>query len=101
MYLTLWICVGLLFTASVFINTVVISSFEAAFNRWLLVAMNASDQICSNDGLDKAIGSHNAVSDQLTSISINLGGAAIALVAIYLIILYITLESRGRRKASL
>jgi hypothetical protein len=99
-YLTLWICIGLFFTASIFMSTVVMSGFEGAFNSWLLAAMNAPGRICSSDGLDKAISSHNVISDQLTSISTNLGGAAIALVAIYLIILYVTLEARGRRQAA-
>jgi hypothetical protein len=59
---------------------VIMRSFKGAFNSWLFAAMKAPGQICSNDGLDKAIGSHNAVSDQLMSISTNLGGAAAVLL---------------------
>jgi bacteriorhodopsin len=93
-------CAGLLFPTGVFISTVAQGGFQGAYNGWLLAAMNPSNQICSTNGFDLAISSHDAISAQLDSFSSNLYIAAVAIVVLCGVFLSPVLEKHARRRAN-
>ena len=94
-----FICAGLLFTAGAFISSVAQGGFEGAYNGWLFAAMNPSNHICSSDGFDQAMSSHETVSAQLHSLSTNLAIAAIVIIVLCGMFLSPVLEKHARRKA--
>jgi len=99
--LALWTCVGLLFTTAILASTVLVRNFDSAFDNWYHTASGENATVvCSQNGLDTAISSHYAVSNQLITTGSYLAGAAGVLIAVYLIMLYISLDSRGRRQAA-
>jgi hypothetical protein len=93
-------CAGLLFTTGAFISRVAQGGFEGVYNGWLFAAMNPSNHICSSDGFDQAVSSHEAVSSQLHSLSNNLAIAAIVIIVLCGIFLSPVLEKHARRKNS-
>jgi len=93
-------CAGLLFTTGAFISSVAQGGFEGAYNGWLFAAMNPSNHICSSDGFDQAMSSHETVSAQLHSLSTNLAIAAIVIIVLCGIFLSPVLEKHARRKNS-
>jgi hypothetical protein len=98
--LTSFTCAGLLFTTGALISSVAQGGFEGAYNGWLFAAMNPSSHICSGNGFDQAMSSHETISAQLHSLSTNLAIAAIVIVMLCGIFLSPVLEKYARRRAN-
>ena len=99
--LALFACVGLLLVADGFISFVLRGGFEAAYNSWLLVAMHSPGQICSDDGLTKALRSHDVVSGQLVALTSSLFVAVLVMLGIYDVFVYLLLEKRAWRRVNM